>query len=288
MQATRDNLRQHAARPLTQWLIHAAKRRSSLTYGEAKRRLETEIDFNTIFSSMMGVPAGALMNRILRVRSDCPLLNILLVRQGDGMPGDGAGTFMADYLGRPKLARDGYRDRHPRRWRAACEEIATDVYAFGEWDQVYREAFGQRLRAAIPPEGTERDGISHARSGEGRNHRALRLWVRDNPGRIRRGYRHFDTDTEVLLDSADRVDVVYYGRTLTVVLEVKSRDSDDTDLRRGVFQCIKYRAVTEAMDIRSKPQVVPVLVTQTPLPGDLAELARRHGIRHFRAPDRLD
>ena len=105
MQATRDNLRQHAARPLTQWLIHAAKRRSSLTYGEAKRRLETEIDFNTIFSSMMGVPAGALMNRILRVRSDCPLLNILLVRQGDGMPGDGAGTFMADYLGRPQAGK---------------------------------------------------------------------------------------------------------------------------------------------------------------------------------------
>ena len=287
MQATKDNLRQHAAPPLTQWLIHAAKRRSSLTYGEAKRRLETELDFDPIFPPMMGLPAGALMNRILRVRSDCPLLNILLVRQRDGMPGDGAGSFMANYLGRPKLAKDGYRDRRPRKWRAACEEIATDVYAFGEWDQVYREAFGQRLPAATLPEGTERDGISRARSGEGPNHRALRLWVRKNPGRIRRDFRHFHTDTEVLLDSADRVDVVYYGRTLTVVLEVKSVDSDDMDLRRGVFQCIKYRAVMAAMDIRSKSQVVPVLVTQTPLPGDLAKLARRHGIQHVRAPDKL-
>ena len=288
MQATRENLRQHAAPPLTQWLIHAAKRRSSLTYGEAKRRLETEIGFDTIFSSMMGVPAGALMNRILHVRSDCPLLNILLVRQGDGMPGPGAGSFMADYLGRPRLARHGYRDSHPQQWRAACEEIATDVYAFPEWDQVYREAFGHRLPAATPPEGTESDGISRTRSGEGPNHRALRLWVRDNPTRIRRGYRHFVTDTEVLLDSADRVDVVYYGRTLTVVIEVKSVDSDDTDLRRGVFQCIKYRAVMEAMDIRSEPHVVPVLVTQTPLPGDLAALARRHSIQHVQAPENLD
>ena len=287
MQATRENLRQHAAAPLTQWLIHAAKRRSSLTYGEAKRRLESEVDFDTIFSSMMGVPAGALMNRILHVRSDCPLLNILLVRQGDGMPGDGAGSFMGEYLGRPRLGRAGYRDKHPRQWRAACEEIATDVYAFGEWDQVYREAFGHHPPAATPPEGAENDGVSRARSGEGPNHKALRLWVRDNPGQIRRDYRHFDTDTEVLLDSADRVDVVYYGRTMTVVIEVKSVDSDDTDLRRGVFQCIKYRAVMEAMDIRSKPQVVPVLVTQSPLPGDLAGLARRHGIRHVQAPENL-
>ena len=104
---------------------------------------------------------------------------------------------------------------------------------------------------------------------------------------MRRGYADFETDTEVVLDSADRVDVVYYGPTSTVVIEVKSLDSDDTDLRRGVFQCIKYRAVMEAIDMRSETQVIPLLVTQTPLPGDLADLVRRHGIRHFKAPGTL-
>ena len=111
---------------------------------------------------------------------------------------------------------------------------------------------------------------------------------RKNPRRVRRAYADFDTDTEVILDSADRVDVVYYGPTSTVVVEVKSLDSDDTDLRRGVFQCIKYRAVMavmEAMDMRSETQVVPVLVTQAPLPGDLGDLVRRHGIRHFKGAD---
>ena len=64
-------------------------------------------------------------------------------------------------------------------------------------------------------------------------------------------------------------------------------DSNNTDLHRGVYQCIKYRAVMEAMDTRSEPHVVPILVIQTNIPSYLKELARRHGIHHFVAPKNL-
>ena len=285
MRPTKKNLKEHAAQPLAQWLIHAARRRSSITYGVAKLRLEREIGFSMIFSPTMGVPAGNLMDRMLHVRPGCPPLNVLLVRQEDRMPGEGAGPFMADYLSDRRLASTGFRDRHPRRWRSACDEIATDVYAFDDWNELYRDAFGERLPAPTQPQGTENDGIRHARRGEGPNHKALRLWVRDHPGKIRGGYANFATDTEVVLDSADRVDVVYYDPDSTVAIEVKSSDSDDTDLRRGIFQCIKYRAVMEAMDIRQDAQVNTVLVTQRPLPRDLRPLLRLHGIGHFKAPD---
>ena len=90
---------------------------------------------------------------------------------------------------------------------------------------------------------------------------------------------------EGLLDSADRVDVVFYGPSETVAVEVKSGDSNETDLRRGVFQCIKYRAVMEAMDIRAKPIVTAILVTQELLPQNLAALARSNRVLHFRAPE---
>ncbi len=272
---------------MARWLIDAAKRRSSVTYGEAKRRLESEFEFNTIFPMKIGIPAGALMERILGIDSDCPLLNVLLVRQSDGMPGDGAGPFMAKYLVQAELKEPGYRNRNRQQWRAACDQVATDVYAFRDWDRIYLRAFDERLSADSSPRRTERDGINHTRNGEGPNHKALRLWVRDNSGRVRRGFADSKTDTEVILDSADRVDVVYYGSSSTVVIEVKSIDSDDADLRRGVFQCIKYRAVTKAMDMRGEPQVIPVLVTQKRLPGDLADLIRRHDISHFKAPSTL-
>ena len=42
MHGSEENLKTHAARPLAQWLIHAARRRTLMTYAEAKHRLETE------------------------------------------------------------------------------------------------------------------------------------------------------------------------------------------------------------------------------------------------------
>ena len=160
-----------------------------------------------------------------------------------------------------------------------------------------RRVFGEpeksnaETRSAVEdtrPAGAERDGISYERKGEGPNHEALRLWVEKNPHRVDYAYADFETKTEVVLDSADRVDVVYCGPASIIVIEVKSLDSNDEDLRRGIFQCIKYRAVREAMDKPSNTQVIPVLVTRRPLPGDLVELARHHNIQHFKAPRKVE
>ena len=284
MRSTKQNLRMHAAQPLARWLIHAAHRRTMVTYGEAKHRLETDTGFDTIFSPMIGVPTGELMHRLLSVQPDCPPLNVLLVRQGDRMPGPGAGPFLADYLGDKSLRTRGFRSSHPDQWRLACDAAATDVYAFEDWSSLYRRAFGERLPPPPRSRRGEKDGIRYRRKGEGPNHKALRLWVKDNPGAIGRAYEAFSAETEFVLDSADRVDVVYRGPSSTVAIEVKSCDSDLADLRRGVFQCIKYRAVMEAMDIRADPNIIALLVTQTSLPGDLQDLLRLHDIGHFKAP----
>lgn len=280
---TNENLNQHAVRPLTQWLIQAAKNRSSITYGTAKTRLENEIGFNPLpRATRVGYPAGTLMSRMLAAELRCPLLNVLLVLEKDRLPSDGAGSFMAKYLDDERLAIKGFRKTNPQDWQWACDRIVTDVYAFKEWDRVYEKTFGEQLPEPTPaPRSNEKDGIRYARRGEGPNHQALRLWVREHPQAIRRAYASFRTDTEVVLDSADRVDVVYYGPNLTVVIEVKSRDSDDNDLRRGIFQCIKYRAVKKAMDIRNEARVEALLVTEGKLSGELKSLLRLHKIKHF-------
>jgi hypothetical protein len=119
--------------------------------------------------------------------------------------------------------------------------------------------------------------------GEGRHHKALRLWVMENPGLIDRAFAEARSSTEFPLDSGDRVDAVYHLEDRTIVLEAKSRISNAVDLRRGVFQCIKYRAVAEAMDVRDDVTVDAILVTEDEIPGDIAALLKRHEIRHFRA-----
>ncbi len=199
------------------------------------------------------------------------------------MPGEGAGPFLADYLGDERLRSPQFRTLYPDEWRSACNLVAANVYATDEWDDLYRRTFGERLPLPSPPNGRELDGIRQGRTGAGSNHKALRLWAKQNPGNVKRAYAAFRSETEEVLDSADRVDVVYYGPHTTVVLEVKSKDSDTQDLRHGVFQCIKYRAVMRAMDIRSHPDVVAFLVTETKLPSGLRALCRLHDIQHCRA-----
>jgi hypothetical protein len=67
---TKLNLAKHGAKPLTAWLISAAQKRTYMTYGVAKERLEREHGFTTIFSPMMGNPAGQAMENIQDVFPD--------------------------------------------------------------------------------------------------------------------------------------------------------------------------------------------------------------------------
>ena len=280
IQPTTENLKsERATQPLTAWLIHAAKSPRTMTYGDAKRQLENDCGFGVIFTVAVGKVAGAAMNKLLECDSNVPLLNVLLVRSDTGLPGSGAVGYLARrYPDRRWLRRpDAHKDD---RWRTLIQEEAARVYGYPHWDELYRKVYNRRLPASDnDPKGKEKDGVRHGRGGEGANHRALRLRVLRNPSLVRKELRPEATNTEVELLSGDRVDVVSIMEDRTVAIEVKSKDSDWFDLRRGVYQCVKYRAVMKAQDIRRNANVESWLVTEIPLPDELKKLARRLGVR---------
>lgn len=284
---TAENLCTFGAEPLARWLVEAAIERTTITYGEAKLRLEREHGFSTIFPIMMGYPAGHVMSTFHKVAPKAPLLNTLLVQQIDRMPGNGAGPFMADYLNKKTLGEKNARRGYPKLWRRSFEKAASDVYEYTDWEALYKKAYKKTfardesaLAPNVPGNGTEKDGNPRGRGGEGPNHKALRLWVHANPHRLFGELQVLKSDTEVELFSGDRIDNVYYAAGCTVALEAKSRDSNEADLHRGIYQCVKYRAVLQAMDPREDARIDAVLVTEEPLPGFLKELAKRLDITH--------
>ncbi|WP_343792706.1 hypothetical protein [Brevundimonas kwangchunensis] len=295
--ATNENFRRHGLAPTMRWLIAVALNKSWLTYGGLKRLLEENDGFSTIFPTRIGWVAGAMMETIQAVEPDAPLLNVLVVSQTDETPSRGAGEFMAKRLGDPRLAAPGYKKQYPGSWERHFNKAASEVYAYSadDWARLYKKVFGQPLlpdRMADDrdtlQEGNEEDSgggaFKYGAGGEGPAHRALRLWVMNNPAEIRRSFATARTETEFGLDSGDRVDVAYHLPDRSVMIEVKSRISNVVDLHRGVFQCVKYRAVKEAMDVRTDPLVEVFLVTETKIPGEIKALLKRHDIRHVQVP----
>lgn len=295
--ATNENLLEHALAPTLRWLIAVALDGSEMTYGDVKGKLEDEAGFSTVFATRIGFVAGSLMDKIQTRVPDAPLINVLVVNQTDRQPSKGAGSFMARRFKEPRLGEEGAKENHPQLWEDSFKRAAAEIYEYGpeKWSKLYKTVFGAPLTVEQIDQqreerkrGTEEDGIQVGRNygpgGEGEFHRALRLWIKENPQAVNALFAGARTETESDLDSGDRIDVVYKCADRIVLLEVKSRISNDVDLRRGVYQCIKYRAVRAAMDVRDDPLVESYLVTETELPGDIAALLRLHKIKHFLAP----
>lgn len=294
--ATDENLLERALKPTMRWLIATALDGSTMTYGEVKLRLEKEERFSTIFATRIGFVAGALMSAIQEEDASAPLINVLVVNQDDRLPSKGAGSFMARRFDNEKLKQDDYKQRHPKKWRSYFGRAAAEVYATSadQWSALYEKVFGDDLsldEIAIEREkrqdGNEDDfgasGRKYGLGGEGEFHKALRLWVAANPGKISRSFSEARTDTEFCLDSGDRIDVVYHLEDQTIILEVKSRISNEIDLKRGVYQCIKYRAVKSAMDVRRELPIRTILVTENKPSGEIIALMKLHGVGYFKA-----
>lgn len=118
---------------------------------------------------------------------------------------------------------------------------------------------------------------------ESDEHRTLRLWARDNAKQFT-GKMGPSGETEWRLPSGDRVDAMHETVDGLWLIEAKSRRSGEDDMERGVYQCIKYRAVAEAVrtDSPHAPPVHAVLLTENDLSHHVRDLADRHDIRHVR------
>ena len=115
------------------------------------------------------------------------------------------------------------------------------------------------------PPSTNRDGgirhpigDGHSGGGESDEHKEMKEDIRLKPGL-------FNLDVkgrkEKKLLSGDKVDVVFETDDEYVIVEVKSEISRRSDLIRGLYQCVKYRAVVNAMlSVAGKSKEVQVFL----------------------------
>ena len=83
-------------------------------------------------------------------------------------------------------------------------------------------------------------------TAESEAHRRLKDYIARHPEVIKLGKSLAPGETEVVLPSGDTVDVLFQNTKLRIIVEVKSHISNEADLKRGLFQCVKYRAILKA------------------------------------------
>ena len=257
-----------------------------VTYGSIGAEIHAKLGGKTIFSIKVGEVAGNMMDQILNFDPKAPLINALITRS-DGLPGDGIGGYLAKR----------YRDPKLKKWKTVSksqklkivERERKKVRLYPDWEELEKDLFGSPASIKrLNQISKEKDGNSpDGRRGgapESEEHKKLKEWVRKNPQKIGLPQSFGQGRAEVELESADIVDVMFTDGAQFAVVEVKSCWSGDGDLKRGIYQCVKYRAVKEAQEKQANTSegntsVRAILVTERDLPPQLKERARRLSVR---------
>lgn len=277
-----DRWTEVTARNMLPLLVWCAENEKKITYGQLDAEIQRRGWGHHVNVVVYGHPAGAIGNALLETGEKIPPLNALVVNAKSGIPGNGCDYYLTTYLvDKPskKLTTD--------QRKAMAEEAMKEVWQFEGWQGILNRYGLKPLRGGIPALRSEKvQKKGPAKSGwssepESEAHRLLKEWVAQNPQILKSKVSFRSGHTEWLFASADCVDVMFEHEDGCMAVEVKSEISNDADLERGIYQCIKYQALLRA-ELKAKgliPNGTAVLVTARQLPLQLQKLADLLAVR---------
>ncbi len=247
-----------------------------VTYGTIRNELQYQLNIETIFPTQIGWVAGTLMSKILEREPNAPLINSLITRN-NGIPGCGIGDYFAER----------YNDECFNDWdniprdeiKQVIQEERERIFTYEGWEEINEQLFGLEILQEFREE-LKYNTNNHHGSAESEDHKRLKEWVANNPKKlgIRQAFGAGEMESHLL--SGDSIDVLFSDGNAFRVVEVKSHRSNNEDLRRGLYQCVKYREVKKAEHLPYKIDIQAILVTEQELPPELKERARLLGVKH--------
>lgn len=280
-------------------LLWTAKKGMTITYKELALELHTrhgeEIKHRM---TVYGWPAGRIGHALEMLADEwgesVPPLNTIVVNAQTHLPGHGANSFIKRFLNR-----DAQRTLTQKNRDELAEEVLASVHDYSGWDAVakyfginrltpvleLREAKRDSEPIKLPPMPKKRGG--HEESDE---HKNLKRWASENPSFFQSFGKFRAGRTEEDLCSGDRLDAFLENRETRLAVEVKASNAPDSELYRGVFQCVKYRATLRAMQLADGdyPNAQSVLLTTRFIPEEVKRLARRLRVNVLVAPKEVE
>jgi len=240
-----EKLYQERARMALPILVRQAHAQETMLYSALAEELGMPNPRNLNF--VLGSIGVTLLNLGEEWESSIPAIQNLVINKSSGIPSAGMGWLVSkEELKKLSLVQK----------RNLASASLQNVFAYSRWPEVLEALNLKPIGALAPfPSGNKVGG------GEGEEHQKLKLLVAENPVLVGLPKSANKGEVEVTLSSGDKVDVLFRHKGLLIAVEVKSKISDDADLYRGLFQCVKYKAVLEKqLAVKGEPQNVRAIL----------------------------
>lgn len=239
-----DMLHQRLAKAALPILVNMAHAGQTISYSKLAEELTLlDLHDNPIHHRIIGRVAGRIADAMIVLSKEweepVPPLSTLVINKNSDKPGEGVNYFLEQYFGKDAI-KEEYRDEYVELARGL-------VFDYGHWYEVL-EAL------EVEPITLDEDGELSSKAaqgyggGESEEHLKLKEHVHRHPELVTRYAITFST-MEYPLPSADIVDVYLETRNYVYGIEVKGIKSSEADILRGIYQCVKYRAVLEAKEL---------------------------------------
>lgn len=214
---------------------------------------------------------GTTMENLSKAwKNKVPPIQCLVVNKNTGFPGEGIGWFL--------VKKEDFSSLSKKKQRDIVDAELQHIFSYGQWQEVLSALSLEPIKSDFSAQ--IRKASSFGGGGESDEHKRLKEYVSKNPAAVGLSAHTEDGETEFQISSGDSIDVYFQNKKDWIGVEVKSSISNDTDLTRGLFQCIKYKAVMEAMQLSlGLPQNVrSILALEGKLPSGLVSLKNILGI----------
>ena len=262
-----DKLYQERARAVLPILVRQARAHSPIFYSDLATELGMPNPRNLNY--VLGSVGKALKELSQAWKENVPPIQCLVINRNTRLPGEGIWWFITN--------KDDFRELSRKQQRSLVEAELQKVFSYQRWPEVLNAL---SLKPVV-------EDYSHVLSkarefhggGESEQHRRLKNFVALHP-EILSLPKNSQGDVEYSLPSGDSLDILFRQGDDWIGVEVKSEISGLQDIVRGLFQCVKYRAVIEAYQaIQTLPQNArAVLVLGGSLPSNLISLKNILGV----------
>lgn len=265
---TGDKLFQQRARAALPLLVRQARAGTPITYGDlaAELGMPNARNLNHVLGSI-----GKSLELLSKAwKEKVPPIQCLVVNGATGLPGEGIGWFL--------VKKEDYKSLPRRKKRAIVEAELQHIFAYQYWSDVLDSLSLDEVESDFTTIVSAATGGFGG--GEGPEHQALKLYVANHPEIVGLPATSMAGTNERALPSGDCLDVSFERKGIWVAAEVKPGIASIADITRGIFQCVKYRAVMEAVQIAEEraPNARVVLVLGGVLSQSLISLKNTLGI----------